>query len=59
MTDTKAAIKTPAWVSTVQQKCRGCHDDFYNGRANCNGKNYCMCMEAKYARWKGKPPCYH
>mgnify|MGYP001580423222 CR=1 FL=1 len=49
----------PAWVAKVLPKCRGCRDDFYNGRHNCNGSDYCWLMRPNYARLKGKPPCYH
>ena len=57
----RKAEPEPSWVAHVRrEKCRGCHDDFYNyGGPNANGKTYCFSMQAKFARLKGKPPCYH
>lgn len=49
----------PAWVSAAQRHCAGCHDDFYNGRANCTGNAWCLSLKRRYARRKTRPPCYH
>jgi len=49
---------TPAWVIAAWRKCRGCHQDFYNGRANCTGNHWCFMLKASFARLKGKPSCY-
>ncbi len=51
---------TPAWVTQAQKKCAGCHDNFYNHRANCTGNHWCFSLErAKSHRGKGRPSCFH
>jgi hypothetical protein len=29
-----------------RKACRGCHDDFYNGRKNCDGSDRCWSAKA-------------
>lgn len=49
----------PSWVKPARKHCRGCRNDFYNGRANCTGKSWCFMLKTKFARRKTRPPCYH
>lgn len=52
--------QTPTWVTRAQKKCTGCHDNFYNGRANCTGNHWCFSLKrAAKHRGSGKPSCYH
>jgi len=50
----------PATLKRRMARCYGCHDSFYNGRANCGGRNWCWSLEhAEYFRKRGRPTCYH
>lgn len=49
----------PSWVKEARQICSGCHDDFYNYRANCTGDSWCFSLQKKYKGRKTKPPCFH
>lgn len=42
------------------ERCRGCRNDFYNGRANSGGANTCYSMDndANF-RKRGTPVCFH
>jgi len=51
--------EVPTWYAKARQVCVGCHDNFYNGRANCTGKSYCFSLQAKFARRKTRPGCWH
>ena len=51
--------QVPSWVRPAQRHCRGCHDNFYNGRANCTGDSWCFMLQKSYARRKTRPPCHH
>ncbi len=51
--------KVPAWVKNARRVCAGCHDNFYNGRANCDGNSHCWSLKPEYARRKTRPPCFH
>lgn len=49
---------TPSWVAGAQKHCMGCHNNFYNGRANCTGDNWCFSLRKAYAKRKTRPRCY-
>lgn len=41
------------------RRCVGCHDDFYNRRANCAG-NHCWSLNRdENFEGRGRPTCYH
>lgn len=41
------------------RRCAGCHDDFYNNRANCCGNTCWSLKRDDNFRGRGKPACYH
>ena len=49
----------PSWVTQARRICAGCHDDFYNYRANCTGNSWCFSLKPSFAKRKTRPPCYH
>lgn len=49
----------PSWVRESRRICGGCHDDFYNYRANCDGNSWCFSLKKSYAKRKTRPACYH
>ncbi len=49
----------PAWVKAARKICRGCHDDFYNYRANCTGDAWCFSLQKSFGKRKTRPRCYH
>ena len=52
-------VDEPAWVRPAQKHCCGCHDDFYNHRANCTGNSWCFMLKPDYAKSKTRPSCFH
>lgn len=49
----------PKKLKSRMARCAGCHDDFYNHRANCCG-NHCWSLKKdEYFRGRGRPKCYH
>ena len=52
-------IEIPKWVEKARQHCMGCHDNFYNFRANCGNMSWCFSLKKEFARLKKKPKCYH
>ena len=48
-----------SWVRAAQQLCTGCHDNFYNNRANCTGNSWCFSLKKSYGKRKTRPRCYH
>ena len=47
-------------IEERKKLCSGCHDDFYNHRMNCTGKDHCWNLLDKGKFRKGfKPKCWH
>ena len=50
---------TPPKILRRMARCAGCHDNFYNHRANCT-ENHCWSLKSdNNFRGRGAPKCYH
>ena len=55
----KEVPELPAKLKRHMVRCAGCHDDFYNGKANCGG-NHCWSLDRdENFMGKGRPKCFH
>lgn len=55
----KEVPELTARLQNRMKRCSGCHDDFYNYRAN-GGVDHCMFLaQDPHFRRKGNPSCYH
>lgn len=55
-------VEKPDLSIKLQQRmlrCRGCHDDFYNRRANCSGNHCWSLTRDENFDGRGRPKCWH
>ena len=50
--------EVPDWVIEAWDVCKGCGQEFYNGRENFNGECWCWHLRPEYAGMERKPKCY-
>jgi len=55
----KEVESTPPQIKRRMRRCGGCHDDFYNYRANCTGNHCWSLTHDENFRGKGRPKCFH
>lgn len=51
-------MEVPEWVIEAWDVCKGCGQEFYNGRENFNGECWCWHLRPEYAGMERKPKCY-
>jgi len=50
----------PSKLQKRMSRCYGCHDDFYNNRANFGDCTHCWSLDDdENFKGQGKPGCYH